>query len=589
MFVFTSARVSNDAAVTAFASLTVWGAVHLAMKGLSRKSLVLTGAVLGLAILSKLSGVALAPVVALALLIDSWRRWQERPRSPWHRRLLSIAVRWAWLGLAALAICGWWFARNAILYQEWVGVDAWLSHTATVRTEPIGVLEVIPELRGLEKSYWAMFGWFNIAAAPWMYHIWWALARLALIGVGLLIVDQWTARRFSRPQRWGSLILVSAFLLNLASVWRFIMIVLGAQGRYLMPTVAPISALLVMGLGRLVPEGSPPYRRHQALAAGIGVSHLALTLVCLCFFILPAYAKPEAVEKGDLPKAMNRLDLSFDGTSVELLGGFIETEKTRAGKPVPLSLYWQAAKPPEEDYRAFVQILGRDMEPIAGVDCYPGGGTFPPTLWQPGVIYRDRYQLPVAAGAEAPTAGLLHAGLYAEHGKRLQARRSADQPPLALALLDRVAVRPGDPTSAEVTHPIGARLGKSITLVGYNASAERVSPGGTLTVTLVWRAEGTLDVDYTSFVHLVNEDGKLIAQSDHPPLSGAYPTSLWETGDVIRDPHRVEVDATSTSGACALSVGMYNSKSDERLPAYAEPGGARLRHDVIVAGQVTIE
>ncbi len=589
MFVFTSARVSNDAAVTAFGSLAIWGTVRLAMRGLSRKGLVLTGAALGLATLSKLSGVVLAPAVALALLIDSARRWRQRPSTPWDRRLAAIAARWAWLGLIALVICGWWFARNAILYQEWMGVDAWLSHTATVRAEPIGLLAVIPELGGLEKSYWAMFGWFNVAVAPWMYRIWWVLVRLALIGLGLVILDQFRTQHFSRRAQGGLLILISAFVLNLASVWRFIMIVMGAQGRYLMPVVAPISILLVMGLGRLVPKGSSPYRRHQGLALSIGVSHLALTLICLSFFILPAYAKPEAVEERDVPEEMTRLDLSFDGTSVNLLGGTIETENAHAGDRIPLSLYWRAAKPPAGDYRAFVQILGRDNEPIAGVDCYPGGGTFPPTLWRSEVIYRDRYQLPIAAGAEVPTAGYLHAGLYAEDGRRLRARRSSDQPPLALALLDRVAVRPSKPISDEVTHPIGAKLGKSITLVGYEPSAERVRPGGTLTATLVWRAEGALDVDYTSFVHLVDADGRLIAQSDHPPLGGAYPTSLWKAGDVVRDPHHLDLSDGSASGACTLSVGMYNLRSGERLPAYAEPGGTRLEDDVIVAGQVIIE
>ena len=71
MFLFTAARVSNDAAVAGFGALTVWGAVRLAMRGMSRRGLALTGTVLGLAALSKLSGVTLAPAVALALLLDA--------------------------------------------------------------------------------------------------------------------------------------------------------------------------------------------------------------------------------------------------------------------------------------------------------------------------------------------------------------------------------------------------------------------------------------------------------------------------------------------------------------------------------------
>jgi hypothetical protein len=589
MFVFTGARVSNDAAVTAFGSLAIWGAVRLAVRGLSRKGLVLTGAALGLAGLSKLSGLVLAPAVALALVFDSLRTWRQRQGQRWLQRLFMVPDRWAWLGLTALVVCGWWFARNVLLYGEWGGVDAWLSHTATVRVEPIGVFRVIPELRGLERSYWAMFGWFNVAVAPWMYRFWWALVRVALIGLGLLMLDQRTSPRFTRPVQRGLLTLISALLLNLSSVWRFIMIVLGAQGRYLMPVIAPISILLMMGLGRLVPRGATPCHRLQGLAAIIGVTQFALALACLILFILPAYAKPEAVEESSLPEEMIRWNLSFDGTSLRLLGGHIEVKSAQVGDSVPLSLYWQAEKPPQSNYLSFVQILGRDMEPIAGVDCYPGRGTFPPTLWTPGVIYRDRYQLPIAAGAEVPTAGVLHAGLYTEDGMRLPISRSPDQPPLKLVLLDRTAVRPREPLSDDVAHPIGARVGESITLIGYDVSAERVSPGDTLTVTLVWRAEAPLTTDYTAFLHLLDADGALVGQRDHPPLGGTYPTSIWSAGDIVRDSRRLEIDDTSASGACTLAIGMYDSSTGERLPAYREQGSGRFKNDVIVVGGVTIE
>jgi hypothetical protein len=233
------------------------------------------------------------------------------------------------------------------------------------------------------------------------------------------------------------------------------------------------------------------------------------------------------------------------------------------------------------------------MEPIAGVDCYPGGGTFPSTLWKPGGIYRDRYRLPLAVGADAPTAGLLHAGLYTEDEGRRLTTRSPGGVVLELALLDRMAVRPREPVSDDVTYPTEARVGESITLLGYDLSAERVRPGGTLTVTLVWRAEAPLDTDYTAFVHLTDAVGNLVSQSDHPPLSGAYPTSLWMAGDVIRDPHRLDIDEDSTPSACNLSIGMYNATTGERLPAYERRPAertrdVRLKDDVIVANGIHI-
>jgi hypothetical protein len=618
MFIFTTARVSNDAAVTAFGSLVVWGAVRLAVRGLSRRGLALTGAALGLAALSKLSGVTLGPAVALAFLFDVLQQRQETGfcRSAYDktRFLRQLLTNAAILFGATALVCGWWFLRNLFLYGELMGVDAWLSHTATVRPEPIGFFDVIPQLHGLEMSYWAMFGWFNVSVAGWMYRVWWFLVRAGLLGLIVFLIEQWTSRRATRSAQMGLLILASAFLLIFGSVWRFIMIVLGSQGRYLMPVVAPISIFLMLGLSRLV-----PIRWRSGLAALVGGGHLALALISLFVFILPAYAVPETIQESQLPAEMERLDLIFDGTPIQLLGGHIEVEEAHPGKPAPVSLYWRAQGPPQEDLIAFVQLLGRDMEPITGMDGYPGGGNFPPTLWKSDAIYRDRYVLSPASNAEAPTIAALHAGLHARGEGHLSARRSPDQPPLDLALLDLVPLRPLEPLSDDVTHPVGARLGEAITLVGYDlgphpnppprgegtedatsptTGVDATSPplGGTeggvrsgepFTITLVWRAEATPDADYTVFVHLIDENGVLVAQEDHPPLEGEYRTSFWISGDVLRDLYHLTVDEALSPCHCTLMVGMYHSETGERLPAY-DGLGVRFENDAIIAGRVTI-
>jgi len=580
MFIFTAARVSNDAAVAAFGSLTLWGAVRLAARGLSRRGLALLGAALGLAALSKLSGTLFGPVVVAALILDALRVGHYRPSHLFHRdQLARLCVNGLILFTATALVCGWWFARNLALYGELMGVDAWLSHTATVRPEPIGFFEVIPHLQGLEMSYWAMFGWFNIAAAPWMYRLWWTLVRLALVGLTFVLLRQLTARRFSRPVQAGLAIVALAFLLVFGSVWRFIMIVLGSQGRYLMPAIAAASVLLTLGLSRLLPRRWTP-----GLAALLGVGNMALALICLFAFILPAYAAPETVRESDLPEEMVRFDQTFEGTPIQLLGGDVETDEARPGKPLPVSVYWRALEPPQEDLVAFVQILGREVEPIVGVDCYPGRGNLPATLWQPGVIYRDRYLLPPAANAEAPTIAGLHAGLYRRGGERI-----------AAPLLDIVPLRPVEPLSQEVAYPVGARLGETITLVGYDLTPPQaeertrgsIPPGATLTVTLVWRAEATPETDYTGFVHLIDESGALAAQDDHPPLEGEYRTSFWAAGDIVRDTYRLTLKESQAPCNCTLQVGMYDPATDTRLPAY-DGLGERFKEDSIVAGGVTV-
>jgi hypothetical protein len=78
-----------------------------------------------------------------------------------------------------------------------------------------------------------------------------------------------------------------------------------------------------------------------------------------------------------------------------------------------------------------------------------------------------------------------------------------------------------------------------------------------VTVTLYWRTTQDLVTDYTSFVHLISADERRVAQSDHRPGGKFYPSSLWQTGEVLRDEHRLPIPVDAPAGAYRLWVGMY--------------------------------
>ena len=160
-------------------------------------------------------------------------------------------------------------------------------------------------------------------------------------------------------------------------------------------------------------------------------------------------------------------------------------------------------------------------------------------------------------------------------------------PVLQPVLFDLVALRPVRPLSADVAYPVGARIGDAITLVGYDVSAEEVRPGESLTVTLVWRAEAVPEGDYTVFVHLMDEEGALVAQDDHPPLDNQYRTTFWAPGDVVRDAYHLALNPDQPPCTCTLLVGMYDAEADVRVPAFDGVGG-RFEDDAVVTGGVTI-
>jgi hypothetical protein len=104
-------------------------------------------------------------------------------------------------------------------------------------------------------------------------------------------------------------------------------------------------------------------------------------------------------------------------------------------------------------------------------------------------------------------------------------------------------------------------VGEHIRLLGYDAALS----GTTLDLSLYWESLGRPERDYTTFVHLRDEQGQIVSQRDHPPAGGKYPTSLWETDEVIRDEIELPLPPDFASGGYQLVVGLYNSATGKKL------------------------
>lgn len=112
---------------------------------------------------------------------------------------------------------------------------------------------------------------------------------------------------------------------------------------------------------------------------------------------------------------------------------------------------------------------------------------------------------------------------------------------------------------------LDARLGDTIALEGYALPEAAFAPGDVIPLTLFWRAEVTPAERYKVFVHLVNADSTLVAQTDAEPGGGFALTTLWQPGEGQIDRYGVLVPPDSTPGEHRLVVGMYGF-SGERLP-----------------------
>lgn len=102
-------------------------------------------------------------------------------------------------------------------------------------------------------------------------------------------------------------------------------------------------------------------------------------------------------------------------------------------------------------------------------------------------------------------------------------------------------------------------------LVGYTLSSKRVQPGESVTLELVWQPIQEPESHYRVFVHLLGEDGTLLAQSDGLPANWTRPTTSWVVGEYIIDSHTLQIPAGINAGTATLIVGLYDPSRNIRL------------------------
>ncbi len=142
-------------------------------------------------------------------------------------------------------------------------------------------------------------------------------------------------------------------------------------------------------------------------------------------------------------------------------------------------------------------------------------------------------------------------------------------PPQALALSDI-------PDSARV-EPVP--VGSGARIVGWEFEEQTVQPddpAGSIHLAVYWQAVGSHTRDHVSFARLLGRDHELAGEINRHPACGMVPTSLWEPGQVWRDPYRIPV-ATGARAPSRLrvEVGLYNPEADETL-GVVEVGEAKL-------------
>jgi hypothetical protein len=99
------------------------------------------------------------------------------------------------------------------------------------------------------------------------------------------------------------------------------------------------------------------------------------------------------------------------GDSIGLIAFQIEQATIQPGETLAVVLYWRALASMDASYTVTVQAINERQIKAGQADRLPCYGGCPTTIWRPGDLVAERYDLPIAAEA-IPGRYQLIAGMY---------------------------------------------------------------------------------------------------------------------------------------------------------------------------------
>jgi len=558
-FLFISSGVSSDALLILFSTITLYLALKIANGwDRPRRSPILLGLFVGLAAITKLSGLTTIALIVGAYLLRA-RQTESRKLSRENvldvLRPIGIA-----LGVAVL-VAGWWYVRNIVLYRDPLGMSVWLSVIATPTAAP-SLGAAVRRLAESVVSYWGVFGWMNVLADE-IFYMWVRVFSLVgIVGMLLLAARTYWQRKTFHDQRWRAFSLLAVWSL-VTALWLvgWTLVVAGPQGRLLFPAIAAISFFLFAGL-----TGWMLRRMGSVLAWLMAAIFVGVSVLVPYRYIAPTYAQPQRIHLDQVPADLQPLDIYF-GDKLFLLGYQIPDDNVEPGEVLGVQLYWLALKRMRNDYTFSVQVFGRNDARIGGIDTYPGSGNYPTSLWVPGEVVVETYSIPIGPEVQAPTAGIVRVGVYDSISQVNLVTMDAQERALAFhPEIARVRISPDAQVIYQPREQVSINLGDQVLLTGYDLPTDQLAPGEDLPITLYWKPISWMVNDYTVFLHLLDDDGNIVAQVDEQPVAGNYPTHLWVAEETVQDAHSLPLPSYLPDGDYYLHIGLYWLETGERLP-----------------------
>ncbi|MBX2998246.1 MAG: DUF2142 domain-containing protein [Caldilineaceae bacterium] len=564
-FLYMASTVHHDVLVAALFAAGIYWSIRTLATPLTTWRLLSGGAIAGALLLTKLSGLALLPVLFTALILRPPQRGER------YGRLAQMAI----VGAVIALLAGWWFVRNQILYGEPIGVSVYETiYAPNLRTTEFTLFLFVNELLAqFGRTFWGAFGYMHILLPPLWRLAAWIIPLIALIG--WIVMGVRALRKSERPSfrqllAWGILLLALAALF--VFFLRFAVQTRGAgHGRYLLPVGATIGAMLIGGL-----NGYTGWR-HQRLISLALVAIMAIYAVAAPLrYVWPLYPLPSSaiVEMN----GATALDLRYEG-GVILQGMHLSDPIVIPGQGLDVITYWAADRDAVDFADPYVDLsLVTDDGVLLGSALFwPEISTIPAT-WDERII-ANRQSFYIPPGQLSGTVRVQMQIRDGMAGALLPVQGSGESVVTLAELLALGAVVEVDPSTLPL--PLREDLFAGVLRLARKTLPDQVAPGGILSVELYWQVLAPIPADYTVFIHVLDSADQIVAQLDRPPGGGTSPTSTWREGQTLRDTYPVPLPADLQPGDYRVRMGLYTWPDLARQPVNT---GERTLDDNVLLG-----
>lgn len=572
--------VSNDTAIGLMGSATLWQlSKFVTDPGKTRRYalLALTGA---LSIFVKDNGLALFGLAIMALVLVGLRRIAARQWRVVGQLAVAVCVATAVLALGVSLSGGRveaQFGRAAGLLRRWAGSAPSISlqepaaaGAQSIRT-PASVLGGVNWHDALTSAV-GRYSWGTLRPPP-------AWDTLSAVMLAAIFLSSMLGLALG-PDRRGLFVCFAVIAAVGAAP-----VVRGAPewvgGRFFLPAVG---AFCILGAEAMCRWRSTALGKvgSAALVGGLGLYSILAPPVVLA----PAYERPKLLDPASLPTGMDvESDLVF-GNAVRLLGYSLPSPKTRVGENATVTLFWRVLSPIPRDHGVRLELFAEDGTSLeASWQQTPGNNNYPTSDWEAGATFADTISIPVKDHPALPSLSRFKITWFDQQlnttlpaacgGQAIGCEPRISAGAIARPLLSGFGDLLKPPPPAIVT------FGDTIACLAFPARS-RAKPGDQLELRAEWLALRKPEGSYVAFVHIIDADGRVIAQQDDRPRRGNYPTTSWVAPERIEDVIRVAIPQTVPAGTYGVLLGWYEAPTGIRLKTTS--GQVPIAHDVATVG-----